>query len=70
MLCLHYTSENATRITHRNNSQHSVSLSVPQQDVNEGDDLQSLAQPHTMSEDAAETTAGLIPVQRLDEVII
>lgn len=47
-----------------------MSLSVPQQDVNEGDDLQCLAQPHAVCKDAAKTTAGLIPLQRLDEVII
>ncbi len=57
-------------ITHRNNGQHSVSLSIHQQDVNEGYDLQGLAQPHAVSEDAAKAAAGLIPLQRLDEVII
>lgn len=47
-----------------------MSLSIPQQDVGEGNDLQCLAQPHAVSEDAAEATAGLIPLQRLNEVIV
>lgn len=59
-----------TWITHRNNGQHSVSLGIHQQDVNEGNDLQGLAQPHAVSEDAPKATAGLIAFQRLDEVII
>lgn len=59
-----------TFITHRNNGQHSVSLSIPQQYVNEGNDLQGLAQPHAVSEDAPKATAGLIAFQRLDEVVI
>lgn len=59
-----------TLITHRNNAQHSVSLSIPQQDVSEGNDLQCLAQPHAVSEDAAKATARFIPLQRLNEVVI
>lgn len=59
-----------TPITHRDNSKHSVGLSVPQQDVNKGNDLQCFAQPHAVSKDAAKATAGIIALQRLNEVII
>lgn len=51
-----------TLITHRDNGQHSVGLSIPQQDVNEGNDLQSLAQTHAVSEDATKAAAGFIPL--------
>lgn len=61
---------NRQSITHRNNSQDSVSLSIPQQDVNEGNDLQCLAKPHAVSEDATKTTAALVTLQRLNQVII
>lgn len=57
-------------ITYRDDSQNSVGLCVPQKNVDEGNDLQSFAQAHAVSEDAAKATAGLVPVQRLDQVII
>lgn len=47
-----------------------MGLSVPQQDVNKGNDLQCFAQPHAVSKDAAKATAGIIALQRLNEVII
>lgn len=47
-----------------------MGLSVLQKDVNEGNDLQCLAQPHTVSKDATKATAGLIPLQGLNEVIV
>lgn len=56
--------------THWDNGQHSVGFRIPQQDVNEGNDLKCFAQPHAVSEDAAKATAGLIPLQGLNEVIV
>lgn len=53
-------------ITHWNNCQYSVSLSIPQQDVNKGDNLQCLAQPHAVCKDAAKATATLISLQRFN----
>lgn len=71
MFSLHFSFSTVhTCITHRNNNQHSVSLSIPQQDVSEGNDLQGLPQPHAVSKDAAKATAGLIPLQGLNEVIV
>lgn len=45
-------------------------LGVFQQDVDEGNDLQCLAKSHAVCQDAAETSAGLISFQRLDEIVI
>lgn len=47
-----------------------MGLSIFQEDVNEGDDLQCLTQPHAVSKNAPKAAAGLIPLQRLNEVII
>lgn len=57
-------------ISYRYDGQNSVGLSVPQKDVDERNDLQSLAQAHAVSQDAAKATAGLVPIQRFNEVII
>lgn len=43
---------------------------VSEQDVYEGDDLQRLAQPHAVGQDAAETTAALEALLRLHQVVI
>lgn len=43
---------------------------VSEQDVDEGDDLQGFAQSHTVCQDAAEATAGLVALQRFHQVIV
>ncbi|TNN43413.1 hypothetical protein EYF80_046402 [Liparis tanakae] len=47
-----------------------VSLCVSKQDVDEGDDLQRLAQAHAVSEDAAEAAAAAEPLRRLHQVVV
>lgn len=47
-----------------------MSLGVPEQDVNEGDDLQRFAQAHAVGEDAAESGAGAEAFQRFHQVVV
>lgn len=47
-----------------------MSLSISQEDVDEGNDLQRLAQSHAVCQDASKATTGLISFQRLNEIII
>lgn len=56
--------------THRYNSEDSFGSSVPQQDVNKGDDLQGFAEAHAVSQNTTETTAVLIALERLHQIII
>lgn len=56
--------------TYWDNGQHSVSLSILQQNINKGNDLQGLSQSHAVSKDTAKAATGFIPLQRLNKVII
>lgn len=56
--------------SYRHDGEDGCSSCVSEQDVNEGDDLQSFAQTHAVCQDAAEPTAGLITLQRLHQVIV
>lgn len=55
--------------THWNDDEDCAGLSVHQQDVYEGDDLQRLPQAHAVSEDAAKPSTLLILLQRLNQVV-
>lgn len=47
-----------------------MSLGVPEEDVDERDDLQCFAQAHAMSEDTAEPTGAAETLRRLHQVVI
>ena len=55
---------------YRYDGEHGVSLGVPEQDVDEGDDLQRFAQAHAVGEDAAESGAGAEAFQRFHQVVV
>lgn len=55
---------------YRYDGEHSVSLGVSEQDVDEGDDLQCFAQAHAVSEDTAEPAAAAEPLHRLHQVVV
>lgn len=50
--------------------EHGVSLGVSEQDVDEGDDLQRLAQAHAVSKDTTEPAAAAEPLHRLHQVVV
>lgn len=56
--------------THRYNSEDSFGSSVPQQDVNKGDDLKGFAETHAVSQNTTEPTAVLIALERLHQIVI
>lgn len=47
-----------------------MSPGVSEQDVDEGDDLQCLAEAHTVSQNTAEPAAVAEALHRLDQVVI
>lgn len=47
-----------------------MSLSVSEQDVDEGDDLQRFAQAHAVSEDTAESAAAAETLHGLHQVVV
>lgn len=55
---------------YRYDGEHGVSLRVPEQDVNEGDDLQRFAQAHAVGEDTAKSGATTEPLHRLHQVVV
>lgn len=55
---------------YRYDGEHGVRLSVFEQDVDEGDDLQRFAQPHAVSQDTAESIAAAETLQRLHHVVV
>lgn len=50
--------------------EHGVSPGVSEQDVDEGDDLQRLAQAHAVGQDAAEPAAVAEVLHRLNQVVV
>ena len=49
---------------------HCFGLRVPEEDIDEGDHLQSLAEAHAVCQDATKATGDPEARQRLDEVIV
>lgn len=47
-----------------------MSLGVPEQDVDEGDDLQRFAEAHAVSEDAAKAAAAAETLHGLHQVVV
>lgn len=56
--------------THRDDGEHGVSLGVSEQDVDEGDDLQRLAEAHAVGQDTAEPAAVAEAFHRLNQVVV
>lgn len=55
---------------YRYDGEHGVRLGVSEQDVDEGDDLQRLAQAHAVGQDAAKAVAAAEALHRLHQVVI
>lgn len=47
-----------------------MSLGVSEQDVDEGDDLQRLAEAHAVGQNTAESAAAAEALHRLDQVVV
>ena len=56
--------------THGDDGQHGVGGRVPEQHVDEGDDLQGLAQAHAVGQDAAQPAARRKALRRLHQVVV
>lgn len=56
--------------SYRDDGEHRVGLCVPEEDVDEGDDLQRLAQAHAVGQDAAEAATAAESLQRLHQVVV
>lgn len=56
--------------SYRHNGKDSFGWSVAEEDVDEGDNLQSFPQTHAVGQDTAKATTGLKPLQGLNQVII
>lgn len=56
--------------SYRYDGEHGVSLGVSEEHVNEGDDLQRLAQAHAVGQDAAEPAAAAEALHRLHQVVV
>ena len=54
----------------RHNDQHCLRWGVTEENIDEGDHLDSFATTHRMREDAAETWTGLKSLKRLDNVVV
>lgn len=55
---------------YRYDGEHVVSLRVSEEDVDEGDDLQRLAEAHAVGQDASESAAVAEALHRLDQVVV
>lgn len=60
----------AFRNSYRHNGKDRFGWRVAEEDVDEGDHLQSFSQTHAVGQDTAKTTTGLKPLQGLNQVII
>lgn len=56
--------------SYRHNGKDSFGWRVAEEDVDEGDHLQSFPQTHAVGQDTAKATTGLKPLQGLNQVII
>lgn len=56
--------------SYRHNGEDSFGWRVAEEDVDEGDHLQSFPQTHAVGQDTAKATAGLKPLQGLNQVIV
>ena len=61
---------NAFPNSYRHNGKDSFGWRVAEEDVNEGDHLQSFPQTHAVGQNTAKTTTGLKPLKRFNQVII
>lgn len=55
---------------YRHDGEHGVGLRVPEQDVDEGDDLQRLAEAHAVGQNTAEAAAAVEALHRLNQVVV
>lgn len=56
--------------SYRHNGKDSFGWRVAEEDVDEGDHLQSFPQTHAMGQDTAKATTGLKPLQGFNQIII
>lgn len=56
--------------SYRHNGKDSFGWCVAEEDIDEGDHLQSFPQTHAVGQDTAKATTGLKPLQGLNQVII